>query len=293
MKLLLLLLSLCWLAPGLVIGQGLETIEQDYPAALARAEATGKLLLIDFYTTWCAPCKELDKLVLRNDSVQRELSDQFVLLRYDAESDTTFHLAKKHHVSSYPTGLILSPEGYVLTRRYGFPGNDYEALSKSFLEFTEEGLRRSRGDSIIAGYSKHVDGTGYPRFYADYVNRTNIRIDSSEFQAYWNTERNIFSEPYFATLRYFAGDDIPEAAEDRFLRHKETYTTLYGSLDVDVALMFMTFRRLRAAASAVDRVKFAAASEWARAALDEDFAEDLVQRYGKELLSAESDQADR
>ena len=218
--------------------------------------------------------------------MQEVLDEHFVLLRYDAENDTTFHLAKKHYVSSYPTGLVLDAEGYVLARKYGFPGDGARELTESVLGLTEQALQRSRGDSVLAGYSNHIDVPGYPQFYIDYVDRTNTKIDSAAFQAYWATERNIFSEGYFSTLYYFASNDIPESVGDRFLQHKEVYTTLYGSLDVGIALMFMTFHRFDAAVEARKGEACVEAETLAREALDADFAEQVVQRYRGEWSAA-------
>lgn len=269
-----------------VRGQAFEVVEQDYAMALAKAEEQDKLVFVDFYTSWCAPCKELDKEVFHNDSIQQVLGGDFVLLRYDAENDTVFHLSKKHHVSSYPTGLILNPEGYVVTRSHGFPGRDSVALRGSVLNFTERGLRLHRGDTVIAGYANRIDPSGYPQFYTDFVNRTNTDIDSADFKEYWDAERNVFSEEYFSTLVYFAPMGIPDRVTDRLLEHKEVYTTLYGTVDVGIALMFVSFKKLDAAVAGRDREKFAAALEYTRAALDADFADEVVARYEDKFRAA-------
>ena len=91
--------------------QELKVIEQNFHDALELAIEENKLLLIDFYTDWCVPCKKLDEVVFKNDSVQTKLGNDFILLKYNAEEDSIYHLAKKHHVNSYPTGLILNKEG--------------------------------------------------------------------------------------------------------------------------------------------------------------------------------------
>ncbi|MEL6989005.1 MAG: thioredoxin family protein, partial [Bacteroidota bacterium] len=76
--------------------EGLTIIDQNFSDALDIANKQDKLLFIDFYTDWCQPCKKLDKLVFQNDSIQEILGKDYVLLRYDAENDTIFHLSKKH-----------------------------------------------------------------------------------------------------------------------------------------------------------------------------------------------------
>ena len=59
----------------------LLVVEQDYPAARALAAAEGKLLFVDFYTTWCRPCKELDRDIFRDETHGRRLGEDYVLLR--------------------------------------------------------------------------------------------------------------------------------------------------------------------------------------------------------------------
>ncbi|MEO0686349.1 MAG: thioredoxin family protein, partial [Cyanobacteria bacterium J06649_11] len=126
------------LAAASIENPGLIIVDQDFMEATKIAKEQNKLLFIDFYTTWCAPCKQLDKLVFQDDSIKQILGEEFVLLKYDAENDTVFHLSKKHHVSSYPTAIVLNRDGYVVSRKYGFPGEDFQSLSKSVLDFTQE-----------------------------------------------------------------------------------------------------------------------------------------------------------
>ena len=178
--------------------QKLIIIEQDYEKAKRLANQVNKLLFIDFYTTWCAPCKELDKFVFQNDSIRNLLGKDFVLLKYDAEKDTVFHLSKKHHVSSYPTGIILNKDGFVLNRKYGFPGNDSLSLQNKVIEFTDESIELNKENKILAGYSNKIISSKYPEFYIDYVNRTNTKINKSELSSYLNNTSDKFSEEYFA-----------------------------------------------------------------------------------------------
>ena len=79
------------------INKDLIVINQNYNEALKIASKQNKLIFIDFYTTWCGPCKKLDKLIFQNDSIQQILKKDFILLKYNAENDTVFHLSKKHH----------------------------------------------------------------------------------------------------------------------------------------------------------------------------------------------------
>ena len=262
-----------------LLAQSLTVIEQDYAAAMAAAGREDKLLFVDFYTTWCAPCKELDRDVFQNDSVADILARDFVLLRYDAERDTAWHLAKKHHVNSYPTGLLLTPAGEVVLRKYGFPGETAAERIDAVAEFGEAGLARHRAGQTLAGYRTAIDPSAYPDFYVDYVDRTHTKPDSAAFAGYWQNLPDTLSEAAFSTLCYFAMDEIPAAVSDGLLADRAGYEAKFGELDVEVALMFLAFGRFDAAIADEDAVAFARAEAFAREALEAEFAASVVARY--------------
>ena len=164
------------------------------------------MVFIDFYTTWCAPCKKLENLVFQNDSIKNILKKDFILLKYNAEDDSVYNLSKKHHISSYPTGLILNKRGYVVNRSYGFSGENFQSLSTSVIEFTKESSALNAKNKIIKGYSNTIDITKYPQFYIDYINRTNTKIQASVVNEYWRSQKDVLSEEYFSTLLYKSGD---------------------------------------------------------------------------------------
>jgi thiol:disulfide interchange protein len=56
-------------------------------AACKQAAKENKLVLIDFYTTWCSPCKLLDKTTWTDQEVIKQVSDKAVALRIDAEKE--------------------------------------------------------------------------------------------------------------------------------------------------------------------------------------------------------------
>lgn len=221
--------------------QGLTTIEQDYQQALKLAAKDNKLLLIDFYTSWCIPCKKLDKLIFQNDSVKQILGRDYVLLRYNAEDDTVFNLSKKHHIFIYPSAVVLNKDGYVVNRNYGFPGDDFAALSTSVLAFTTQSRELNDQNIFLKGYASTIDISRYPKFYIDYINRTNTKPDPAVIRKYFAETRNIFSEEYFSTLLYIGADEVPESIADSILKNKKRYTELYGEKEVE-SLLYVLVR---------------------------------------------------
>jgi len=261
--------------------QKLIIIEQDFDEAVKIAAKENKLLFIDFYTTWCTPCKELEKWVFQNDTISENLAGDFVLLRYDAEQDKKYHLSKKHHVNSYPTGIILNSDGFVINRKYGFPGENIEELNKSVFEFTDKSIELNKYNQTLKGYSNNIDITKYPKFYIDFINRDNIKVVlSSDFKEYWNESSNIFSEEYFSTLVYFA-KDVPITIADSFLENKIKYIELYGETDVNVALLFMTFGKFEDAILNKSQEKYNNAVLFMKKALDKKSVNQMLPMFKK------------
>ncbi|MFO0974056.1 MAG: thioredoxin family protein [Phycisphaerae bacterium] len=98
----------------------------EFDAALAAARKENKVVLIDFYTTWCRPCRLLDETTWKDARVVKLLSDKAIPLKVDAER--VANLASKFSVSAYPTLVILRPDGTELDRFTGYlPPDDFIA----------------------------------------------------------------------------------------------------------------------------------------------------------------------
>lgn len=128
-------------ALGLLVGTmavaGVKFHDLTYEAAAARAEADEKIVFIDFFTTWCLPCKEMDQTTFQDPDVAAWLAEHTVALKVDAEeNETNEALAERFGVKSFPNYVYLTPEGELLDRVTG------KKDSEEFLELSA---------SVIAG----------------------------------------------------------------------------------------------------------------------------------------------
>ncbi|MGN6294264.1 MAG: thioredoxin family protein [Chitinophagaceae bacterium] len=267
--------------------QSLTTIEQDYQQALRLAAKDNKLLLIDFYTSWCVPCKKLDKLVFQNDSIKQILGKNYVLLRYNAEDDTVFNLSKKHHIFIYPSAVVLNKNGYVVNRNYGFSGEDFATLSTSVLTFTSQSRELNDQNIFLKGYTNTIDISGYPKFYIDYINRINTKPDPAVIRKYFSENRNIFSEEYFSTLIYIGADEVPPSVADSILKNKKRYTELYGEKEVESLLYVIVRSKFDKAIAEKNQLLFDDAVLYVVKTLHEGYAA-TIQSFKTEFMLAQN-----
>ena len=90
-----------------------------FDVACAAAKDESKLVLIDFYTTWCEPCKRLDRDTWTDVGVGKLVGEKAVALKLDAEKEGK-DLAKRYKITAYPTLLLLKPDGTEVDRIIGY-----------------------------------------------------------------------------------------------------------------------------------------------------------------------------
>lgn len=77
--------------------------ELTYKEAVAAAKKEGKLVFMDFYTSWCGPCKMMLRDVFPQKSVGDYLNARFVCIKIDAEKGEGVELRRRYGVTVYPT----------------------------------------------------------------------------------------------------------------------------------------------------------------------------------------------
>lgn len=87
--------------------------------ALEKAKAENKLVFIDFYTSWCLPCKLMDEDVFTDKAFGEYMNKHFVSVKIDAEQGNGPNLAALYGVKSYPTLLFVDLNGRVKSRKEG------------------------------------------------------------------------------------------------------------------------------------------------------------------------------
>ena len=74
-------------------------------------------VLVDFFATWCGPCKMLSPVLEQLDK------EGFPVQIVKVDTDEAIDLAMEYHVQSIPT-LIFFSEGKVVNRTLGYQRKD-------------------------------------------------------------------------------------------------------------------------------------------------------------------------
>lgn len=86
---------------------------------LEQAAAENKLVFVDFYTTWCLPCRMMDEDVFPDRRLGDFMNENFISYKIDAEKGNGVNLATIYNISGYPTLLFLDQNGNVVERKMG------------------------------------------------------------------------------------------------------------------------------------------------------------------------------
>lgn len=214
--------------------------------ALAKASAQGKMIFMDCYTDWCMPCKILDHFVFKSVEAGDYFNEKFINFKIDMEKGEGIDLQKKYNVASYPTLLLLNPDGTEHNRLTGATNNP-----KEFIARVEEAAKKENSPvyqkqlyesdkSRANQYFSFLLSRGEYKSVSDlmletFKKRTPQENYSAEsFSLYEKAIHDIFNPLYFEILS--DGDNaVKLLGEERYTgfvnaKWSSTFTSLAGAI---------------------------------------------------------------
>ncbi len=102
---------------------------------LAKAKKENKYVFLDAYTTWCGPCKWMDKNVFPTAEAGEFFNKNFVNAKIDMEKGEGLEIAKTYTIQAYPTYIYADGDGNLVHRVVGsMPTDQFIAASADALK---------------------------------------------------------------------------------------------------------------------------------------------------------------
>ena len=80
------------------------------------AAEQGKLVMVDFYANWCAPCKWMEESTFADPEVVSIINNHFIPVKIDIDQIDGYSMKQQYSVRYLPTIIIFDENGRVLSR---------------------------------------------------------------------------------------------------------------------------------------------------------------------------------
>lgn len=250
-------------------GNGIDFREDlTWEQAKDLAAREGKMIFIDFYTSYCIPCKIVEKEVFTDKAVYTLMNEKFISLKLQMDStkrDTEFihswrsqsrDLEKAYEVKSFPTFAFINAKGELVHK--------FSSLCTvpEFLDVVEKALKPDAGYPI--NLERYKRGERDPQVLAYLVSGAEGLLDPklNEFvAAYFETSGENYTNTYWTiALKY-----VKQPEEHPFkalLKHAATVNKLHSKGTVEKVCFPIIYEALikqsvmKVAGAPIDWIKF-------------------------------------
>ena len=210
--------------------------------ALEQAKKEDKMVFVDCYTSWCAPCKYMADKMFPQEKLGKYMNERFVCMKINVERGEGVDIAAKYGVSAYPTFLILKTDGALIYKIVGGTETADEFIAK-----VEEGFGEKSAYKMEERYLK---GDREETYLFDYVNSLlasgvddKAREVAGEILAPLSVKKKC-SEVYWPIYDNHRLSPIGSENLKFFLENADRFRKMVGSEKVDAKLLFLCDNRL-------------------------------------------------
>lgn len=133
-----------------------------WEALLEMAQSQHKLVFVDAFTTWCGPCKAMEREVFPDTALSSYFDTHFVSMQLNMESPQGRAFARVYPVDAYPSLLFIAPDGRLLKMNVG-------AVNIAKLLAIAHYIQDPASTPIPALRMRFEAGERSPAFISDYV----------------------------------------------------------------------------------------------------------------------------
>ncbi|HEY2252300.1 MAG TPA: thioredoxin domain-containing protein [Planctomycetaceae bacterium] len=108
-----------------------EVWGHDYARAWQQSRKLNRPVLMHFHTTWCGPCRQMERDVLNSAKVLRELDARCIAVKVDCDKQP--ELTRQFGVEGLPCDILVTVDGKMHRLTHGFVAADeYSSMISKF-----------------------------------------------------------------------------------------------------------------------------------------------------------------
>lgn len=201
--------------------------KSNWKQVLEKAKKEKRMIFLDCYTSWCGPCKWMEKNVYNNDTVAGFYNSNFICMKIDMEKGEGFDLAKKYNITSYPSMLYLNAMGEVLHRTCG------ASMAKDFIENGRNALNPQKQ---LATYTNLFNSdASNSRIAYQYFELLEIacQLDNEAVKKYFSTQKDSNLTSSFNWKIIYRYADYASKPFQYLETNKVVFSKLYNSDSIE------------------------------------------------------------
>lgn len=234
---------------------------------LEMAKAQQKLVFVDCYTTWCAPCLKMSKVVFPEKSLGDYMNPIFVSTKIDMEKGEGIVLNKKWDINSYPTLIALDTDGSVKFRIVGYLDTQemidtlkFKVLNSQTSTIEQRYKAGERTSGVVDEYIKELKKSNMTNSAINVAEELCNRqpelllSDNKAFDIFSKYVANPYNTSFIYVYQHRSdfiskyGDSINQMLEDKWRMHAKSYYVIdagsgdfkgYDTLKIDEYEEFM------------------------------------------------------
>ncbi|MBK8565821.1 MAG: thioredoxin family protein [Saprospiraceae bacterium] len=201
---------------------------------LEKADRTGKIIFLDGYTSWCAPCKKMDKEVFTRPEIANYFNQKFINVKYDMELSQGDFLKDKYGVQVFPTYLFISPNGQEIHRIVGA-----HTTGNVFFDWAKMAVTPGRSRADLE--QRYKNGERNPAMMFDYMLTLRMAGEQKKEEEITKNYLSLMTKDHFMDKSYWAAAKMflnnPTSREFKIIiDNREEIGEAVGLADVDAKL---------------------------------------------------------